>query len=263
MSFGTLRDLELAGIVWELSDTPITAPRPRPASDTPVAPAQPTAATIIAEVSRTPTIATSPVVPPIAPAQSMSIDTVRAMASRPTDMATLNRMIGEFNHPLRSGATNTVLPHVGQGRLLILTDIPGSDDDATGTILSGAAGELMDKMLAAIGLSRICVSIIPMVFWRTPGGRSPSQSELDLARPFVDRAIELLNPCVILTLGTLPATQMAGVNLGKSHGIPVQLACGATLMPIYHPNYLLLKPTAKRDVWTALQNVQNILKSAE
>jgi len=168
-----------------------------------------------------------------------------------------------FNHPLRATATNTVLPHVAPGKLLIVTDIPGSDDDATGNILSGPTGELMDKMLAAIGLSRDVVSILPMIFWRTPGGRTPTRVELDMSRPFVDRAIELLHPSVIITLGTLPATELAGINLAKSHGVATVLDSGATLVPIFHPNYLLLKPAAKRDVWTALQNVQNILKSAE
>ncbi|MBR5153646.1 MAG: uracil-DNA glycosylase [Alphaproteobacteria bacterium] len=260
MSDCDLRDLELAGVVWELSDTPISAPRPRTVLESaPVESPRQTAATVIAEIGRGP----ATVVPPIAPAQTVSVDTVRAMASRPTDMATLKRMIGELNHPLRGGATNTVLPHVGNGDLMILTDIPSSDDDATGTILSGAAGELMDKMLAAIGLSRMCVSIIPMVFWRTPGGRTPTRTELDLTRPFIDRTTELLKPRVILTLGTLPAAEMAGVNLAKSHGVPVSVSGGVTLVPIFHPNYLILKPAAKRDVWTALQNVQNILKSAE
>ena len=68
---------------------------------------------------------------------------------------------------------------------------------------------------------------------------------------------------MIITLGTLPATELAGINLAKSHGVATVLDSGATLVPIFHPNYLLLKPAAKRDVWTALQNVQNILKSAE
>ena len=224
-----------------------------------IMPKRPTAATVMAEIGR---IATS-VVPPVAPSQTMSLDTVRAMASRPMDMATLNRMINEFNHPLRITATNTVLPHVGQGGLLIINDVPSSDDDASGAVLSGAAGDLMDKMLAAIGLSRATASIIPMVFWRTPGGRTPSREELDLSRPFIDRAIELLQPRVILTLGTLPATEIAGVNLAKSHGMPVVMENGTTLMPIYHPNFLMLKPAAKRDVWEALQKVQNILKTAE
>ena len=258
MSDYNLRDLELAGIHWELADMPISMPKPESKQDI-ITPTRPTAATVMAEIGR---VATS-VVPPIAPAQTVSVDTVRAMASRPNDMATLNRMIDEFNHPLRATATNTVLPHVGQGGLVILTDIPGTEDDATGHILSGATGELMDKMLAAIGLGRQNVSIIPMVFWRTPGGRTPSRDELDLSRPFVDRALELLSPRVILTLGTLPATEVANINLVKSHGVPVTMDNGAVLVPIFHPNFLILKPAAKRDVWTALQNVQNILKSAE
>lgn len=259
MSDYNLRDLDLAGIRWEISDTPIMAPRAKPVPETVDMPVRPTAATIVAEIGR----AAASVVPAVAPIQTMSIDTVRAMASRPTDMETLSRMIAEFNHPLRATATNTILPHIGNGRLMIITDIPGADDDASGNILSGATGELMDKMLNAIGESRQTVSIIPMVFWRTPGGRTPSQTELDMARPFVDRAIELLRPRVILTLGTLPATQIADVNLAKSHGVPVALTCGATCVPIFHPNYLILKPAAKRDVWNALQNVQNILKSTE
>ena len=256
MSLNSLRDLELAGVRWELSDTPIMAPTQPVAPDS--QPKRRDSASIVAEVGRG-----ASVVPPIAPVQTLSLDTVRAMASRPTDMATLNRMIDEFNHPLRATATNTVLPHVAPGKLLIVTDIPGSDDDATGNILSGPTGELMDKMLAAIGLSRDIVSILPMLFWRTPGGRTPTRVELDMSRPFVDRAIDLLHPSVIITLGTLPATELAGINLAKSHGIATVLDSGATLVPIFHPNYLLLKPAAKRDVWTALQNVQNILKSAE
>lgn len=258
MSDYVLRDLDLAGVRWELADSPISMPAAKNKEDI-IEPKRPTAATVMAEIGR---VATS-VVPPVAPTQTMSLDTVRAMASRPNDMATLNRMIGEFNHPLRATATNTILPNIGQGKLLILSDVPSTDDDASGCVLSGGAGDLMDKMLAAIGLSRASVSIIPMVFWRTPGGRTPSRAELDLVRPFIDRAIELLQPRVILTLGTLPAAEMAGINLGKSHGEPVIMENGATLMPIYHPNFLILKPAAKRDVWEALQKVQNILKSAE
>ena len=146
---------------------------------------------------------------------------------------------------------------------MILTDVPGADDDASGNILSGATGELMDKMLNAIGESRETASIVPMIFWRTPGGRTPSQNELDMARPFVDKAIELIKPRVILTLGTLPAAQVINVNLAKSHGVATQMENGAICVPIFHPNYLILKPAAKRDVWNALQNVQNILKTAE
>lgn len=254
MSCNDLYDLNLAGVKWELTETPIMV---EPAKK--MVPQKQTAATIVAEIGRN----AATVVPPIAPTQTISIDTVRAMAARPSDMAALNRMISEFNHPLRSTATNTVLPHVGNGKLMILSDIPGADDDATGKILTGPVGELLDKMLAAIGESRETTSVVPVLFWRTPGGRTPQRDELDMARPFVDRAIELIKPRVILTLGTVPATEFANINLAKSHGIAKVLENGITLVPIFHPNYLILKPAAKRDVWTALQNVQNILKSAE
>ena len=250
MSNGALCDLVLSGVQWELSEIPTVV-------------SQNAQKEAIKKASSNVTGRATPVVvPPIAPAQSISLDTVRSMASRPTDVDALKRMIQEFNHPLRGGATNTVLPHTGQGKLLILTDIPSSDDDASGCILSGNVGELMDKMLAAIGLTRDDVSIVPMLFWRTPGGRSPSREEIDLSRPFVDKAIELLSPSVILTLGALPASEYANLNLAKSHGVPTVLENGITLVPIFHPNYLILKPAAKRDVWAALQNVQNILKNA-
>lgn len=259
MSDYTLRDLELAGIRWELTDTPIMAPKaPKIPEPIEVSPRQ-TSATIIAEIGRS----ASTVVPPVAPAQTMSMDTVRAMAARPNDTDTLGRMISEFNHPLRTVATNTVLPHFGSGKLMIISDIPSSEDDACGQVLTGANGELMDKMLNAIGESRATTSIVPMLFWRTPGGRTPTRDELDMARPFVNRAIELVQPRVILTLGTLPANEIAGINLAKAHGAPVTREDGMVIMPIFHPNYLILKPAAKRDVWTALQNVQNILKNAE
>ncbi|MDW3024326.1 MAG: uracil-DNA glycosylase [Alphaproteobacteria bacterium] len=253
MSDSSLYDLDLAGIRWEISDTPIMSIRTQKPQS------QQTPSTTIAELGRvTPTV-----VPAVAPAQTISVETVQAMAERPTDTATLNRMIGEFNHPLRATATNTILPHIGTGKLLILTDTPSTDDDATGDVLSDPAGEMIDKMLNAIGENRDTTSIVPIVFWRTPGGRAPSADELNLARPFVDRTIELIKPRVILTLGTLPAAQIANANLAKSHGVPVELRNGVTCVPIFHPNYLVLKPAAKRDVWNALQKVQNILKSAE
>ena len=239
-----LRDLELAGVRWELSDQSITTPPPV------AAPA--------ADVHRTPTM----VVPPIAPTAGASIDTAVAAAARPGDIASLRRMIGEFMHPLRAAATNVVVPSgPDNADIVIITDVPGTDDDATGRIMSGAAGELLDKMLSAIGISRDDVCILPLVFWRTPGGRSATRMELDLARPFVDRTIEMTRPRVVITLGTCAAAEFAGVKLPADHGKPI-VRDEYTIVPIYHPNYLILKPTAKRDAWDALQTVQKLLKSA-
>lgn len=248
--YDDLRDLELAGVMWELTDTPTVcttvAPAPRPEQNT----------------SQTPTAITDTphnIVPPMAPT---GIDVATAMAMRPTDAAALGRMVVEFNHPLRSGTT-PVASHIAPTPcgLVVITDMPGTDDVNAGKILAGAAGELMDKMLGAIGLDRNGVSIVPLLNWRTPGGRAPSRLELDLARPFVNRAIELLGPRVILTLGTLAAAEIANATLPKAHGAVISRDGGGVIVPIFHPNYLLLKPAAKRDAWTALQQVQNLLKT--
>ena len=203
------------------------------------------------------------IVPPIAPTQTISLATANAMAARPSDIDSLCRMIGEFNHPLRRDATNVVLPHIASNSngIMILTDMPSADDDKTGKILSGTSGDMIDKMLESVKMSRNTVSIVPVLFWRTPGGRTPTKSEIDLARPFVERIIEIIKPKIIVTLGTLPASEFGNVQLPKNHGIMVDTTYGAKLIPIYHPNYLLLKPSAKRDVWNTLQNLQNLLKT--
>lgn len=246
-----LRDLLICGVKWELNEKPNTYMKSN------IQPAQQSSSFSMGQH------ATSAIVPPIAPAQSISTATAVAMAARPTDIDALCRMISEFGHPLRAGATNVVLPSVATNPngLLILTDMPGADDDASGKILSGPTGELMDKMLAAIDMSRENVSIVPMLFWRTPGGRTPTRDEIDLARPFVDRVIEMLAPRVILTLGSLPAAEVGNIQIARDHGKIVDLANGSKLIAMYHPNYLLLKPSAKREAWTALQDAQKLLKT--
>ena len=243
-----LRDLLISGVKWELSEKPTTCME----APTPIQPSDSTSKK------------TSAVVPPIAPTQTVSQSTAIAMAARPGDMDALCRMIAEFNHPLRGCATNVVLPMIAPNPngLVILTDMPGADDDASGKILSGTSGELLDKMLMAIDMTRENVSIVPMLFWRTPGGRSPSRVEIDLSRPFVDRVLEMLSPRVILTLGSLPATEVGQVQLSRDHGKIIDLANGVKLIAMYHPNYLLLKPSAKRDVWNVLQDAQKLLKTA-
>lgn len=247
----SVKDLELAGVAWEITDIPV-AQRDKWTAAKKAESAQ--------DVNKIPTVT---VVPPIAPTGNVSVDTAVSMAARPTDLDNLIRLIGEFNHPLRSAATNVVLPHIAKNPngLVIVTDVPGSDDDATGRILAGGAGELLDKMLAAIGMSRDNVSIVPIIFWRTPGGRTPTQDELGLSRPFVDRLLEFLSPKMILTFGATPATEIAHVQLSHAHGRVSNTEQGTPVMSIYHPNYLLLKPSAKRDVWTALQELQNLLKN--
>lgn len=241
-----LRDLDLAGVRWELNETAIKQDVKR----TPVQQNLPSEKTENKPI----------IIPASAP---ITLDTVNSMVERPNDIDSLIRMVAEFNHPLRSGATNVVLPNIATkpNGLLIITDLPSPDDDMSGKILSGSAGDLTDKMLSAIDMSRESVSIIPLLFWRTPGGRTPSREEIDLSMPFVNKMIDMLSPKIIITFGTLAATEIAKTDLNNKHGDEIISDKGYKIIPIYHPNYLILKPSAKKDVWSALQNIQKLLKN--
>ena len=247
MRYYTLQDLNIAGVLWELTETPMICGAKK-------TPTHQTFSNTITPTNKKPII-----IPASAP---ISLETVKSMVMRPVDIDSLIRMVMEFNHPLRAGATNVVMPNIAKNPngLLIITDMPSTDDDLSGKILSGNAGEMVDKMLSAIEMSRDNVSIIPLIFWRTPGGRSPNREEIDLARPFVDKMIEMLKPRVIVTLGTLAATEIGQINLTKNHGNEIDNDSEYKIVPIYHPNFLILKPSAKKDVWVALQNVQKMLK---
>lgn len=250
MGNNMLQDLVMAGVKWELKES----------STKPESKSEPIQQTFADQNRANRTNVQPMIIPASAP---ITLDTVKSMVERPGDADSLVRMIGEFNHPLKNGATNVVLPNIASNPngLMIVTDIPSSDDDLSGIVMSGAAGEMIDKMLAAIDMSRENVSITPLIFWRTPGGRTPNREELDLARPFVDKMIEMLKPRVIITLGTLATTEIADTNLTAVHGTVLHSDNGYIIVPLFHPNYLILKPSAKRDVWTALQNIQKLLKN--
>jgi DNA polymerase len=243
-----LQDLDLAGVRWEITETPSVNTAKR----------QKIQQTFSAPQSQN----NKPVViPALAP---ITLETVKSMVERPESIDSLIRMINEFNHPLRIGATNTVLPNIATkpNGLVIITDLPSADDDLSGKILSGSAGEMTDKMLSAIGMSRENVSIIPLLFWRTPGGRTPIREEIDLSMPFVYKMLEMLAPRVVITFGTIATTEIAKTTLNDAHGNEIISDQGYTIVPVFHPNYLMLKPSAKKDVWIALQNVQKLLKNA-
>lgn len=245
-----LQDLVMSGVLWEVSETPeIQAIKKKPTQQT------------FSDTTNRITNTKPIIVPASAP---ITLDTVKSMVERPNDIDSLIRMVTEFNHPLRSGATNVVMPNIAKhpNGLVIITDKPSADDDSSGKIFSGNAGELVDKMLSAIKMSRDSVSIIPLIFWRTPGERTPTREEIDLSKPFVDKIIQMLNPQIILTLGTLAAEEIGQTNLRTNHGNEINNDKPYKIIPIYHPNYLILKPSAKKDVWAALQNVQNMLKNA-
>ncbi|MES0880095.1 uracil-DNA glycosylase [Roseibium sp. SCPC14] len=139
-------------------------------------------------------------------------------------------------------------------KLMFVGEAPGRDEDLQGKPFVGRSGQLLDRMLEAIGLDRSSAYIANVVPWRPPGNRTPTPQETEICKPFITRQIELVNPDVLVFLGAASAKTLLGVQDGirKMRGrwmtYPGQgreIAAIAT----YHPAYLLRSPLEKRLSW--------------
>jgi DNA polymerase len=153
-----------------------------------------------------------------------------------------------------------------QARLMLIGEAPGRDEDLEGQPFVGPAGLLLDKMLAAIGLSERDVHIANIVYWRPPGNRTPTPQEAQACRPFLERQIELVAPAFIVLLGGAAAKHLLGVADGimRMRGKWRELEIGsvkARTVATLHPAYLLRTPAAKRLAWRDLLLVKAALGS--
>ncbi len=159
---------------------------------------------------------------------------------------------------LHQHRTQTVFARgTGRSGLCFVGEGPGADEDAQGFPFVGPAGQLLDRMIVAMGLARDDVYICNIVKCRPPENRKPEPEEVRACAPFLTEQLELLQPKVMVALG---ATAVEGL-LGLSGGITrlrgsFRLYQGRIpVMPTFHPAYLLRKPEAKREVWADLQSV--------
>ena len=165
---------------------------------------------------------------------------------------------------LKKTATNLVF---GDGnpdaKLVLMGEAPGGEEDRQGTPFAGTSGQLLDKMLASINMTRDEIYISNTVFWRPPGNRSPNASEVSICQPFVERMIELIDPEILITVGG-PATHSLLAQKGSISRLrgnwflyetprmsrPIQATA------IYHPDYLLETPAMKRPTWSDLLEIR-------
>ena len=151
-------------------------------------------------------------------------------------------------------------------RLMLIGEAPGRDEDLRGKPFVGRAGQLLDRMLAAIGLTEEHVYITNTVYWRPPGNRTPTPAEVEACAPFLARQIELLSPEVIVLLGGAAAKTILGMTEGimRLRGKWLSYACAdrdiATLAML-HPAYLLRNPEDKRLAWRDLLLVKERLEA--
>ena len=154
-----------------------------------------------------------------------------------------------------------------QSKIMLLGDVPGADDDRAGKPFAGKAGALLDRMLAAIGLRRNQAYIANLVPWRPPGNRAPFPHEIAACLPFAARQVELVNPDILVCLGSPPTQALLGVREGitQTRGRWRDYQCGARsirALPMFHPDYLLSQPKQKRLAWRDLQELRRAIDAA-
>ncbi len=149
-------------------------------------------------------------------------------------------------------------------RLMLIGEAPGREEDLEGKPFVGRAGQLLDKMLVAIGLTEADVHIANVVYWRPPGNRTPTPQETLACRPFLERQMELVAPKLVVALGGSAAKEMLGATEGimrlRGKQRSIQIA-GRDVLAIatLHPAYLLRTPAAKQLAWLDLLTVKTKL----
>jgi DNA polymerase len=198
-------------------------------------------------------------------AQAVSLGTApgaaRALAQSCTTLAELKTALSNFEGcELKRYATNTVFADGDpSGRIMLIGEAPGRDEDIEGRPFVGRAGKLLDRMLAEIGLDRRKVYITNVLNWRPPQNREPTPEEAASCLPFLHRHIELADPKLMILLGAVSVRHVLGLTEGitRVRGKwnlyqSVVLGSRIPVMPTLHPAYLLRQPAAKRLAWRDL-----------
>jgi DNA polymerase len=144
--------------------------------------------------------------------------------------------------------------------LMFVGEAPGADEDIQGEPFVGRAGQLLTKIIEAIGMKREDVYIANVIKCRPPGNRNPEPDEVEQCERFMLRQVDTIKPKVIVALGKFAAQALLRTNdpITRLRGREYKYR-GAVLMPTYHPAYLLRTPSAKREVWEDMKRVREIL----
>jgi len=233
---------------------------PRAAPPAPPPPATPR----VAQAAPLPTAALSP------------LDRVRATAREEAqaaqDLASLRRVLENFEGcPLKATAMNLCLSDGNpEAKIMIVGEAPGADEDRQGKPFVGRAGQLLDKMIGAIGLDRSQIYITNLLFWRPPGNRTPTTAEVAACLPFVERQIELVAPELLVFAGGASAKALMNTGIGITklrgrwtrywhEGLPQPIPA----LPFLHPAYLLRQPAQKRAAWRDLLSLKAVIDGKE
>jgi uracil-DNA glycosylase len=206
-------------------------------------------------------------VAPIAPAEpsepAVEVQQVQVFASAAEALVALRADLGECTRcKLHGLGRRQIVFGVGNpnANLMFVGEAPGADEDIQGVPFVGRAGQLLTKIIEAIGLRRDEVYIANVIKCRPPGNRNPEPDEVEQCEPFLFRQIDSIKPKVIVALGKFAAQSLlrTGDPITRLRGREYTYR-GAILMPTYHPAYLLRTPSAKREVWEDMKRVRALL----
>ncbi|HEY1260109.1 MAG TPA: uracil-DNA glycosylase [Stellaceae bacterium] len=196
-----------------------------------------------------------------APVLGGSAQSARLMASAAETVEALEAAIAAFEGcALKHTATTTVFADGNPSApVMIVGEAPGAEEDRTGRPFVGRAGQLLDRMLAAIGLDRNTVLITNVIYWRPPGNRTPTAAEIASCLPFVLRHVALVAPKVLVLAGGTAAgallPQGGGITRLRGRWFELDvpgLDRPVPTLPMFHPSFLLRAPERKREAWRDL-----------
>lgn len=207
---------------------------------------------------------------PVEVAVTDPVTKARAAVADVSDLAGLQAAIAGFELcELKRGAKKTVFADGNPAaRIMVIGEAPGRDEDIAGLPFVGAAGQLLDKMFAAIGMARDAPDALQSVYmtnilpWRPPQNREPTPPEMAMMMPFLERHIELVKPDILVLMGNVSCQAVLGrKGITRLRGNWVS-ALGVATLPMFHPAYLLRNPLAKREAWHDLLMLQAKLNEA-
>ncbi|OHV75671.1 uracil-DNA glycosylase family protein [Rhizobium sp. LCM 4573] len=205
---------------------------------------------------------------PVAVPDGEAVSAAQFAAESARSLSELKTALEAFNGcNLKNGARSTVFASGDPAsRIMVIGPMPNADDDRDSIPFSGRQGQLLDRMLGAIGLTREAVMLTNVIPWRPPGNRMPSPAEQEICRPFLERQIALAEPRYLLLLGNFPARFFFGDG-GTIHSMRgewrdirfagLELAAIATL----HPQELLAAPANKALAWQDLLTFKSRLEA--
>ena len=197
---------------------------------------------------------------PTSPPAANQTEIAQTLATQATDLVSLRAALVAFDGcDLKKGARNLVFADGNPAaRVMVIGEAPGREEDLHGRPFVGAAGQLLDKMFAAIGLSRgsedpdTAIYITNILPWRPPQNREPTPQEIAMLMPFVAQHINLAAPQFIIAMGNTPCAALLGQRgITRLRGT-FTTAFDRPVLPMLHPAYLLRNPIAKRDAWSDL-----------